>query len=312
MRAYAIHFAGLELYIYKLELGTLILNHERHGRKPKECTFNEEDFEDGANTLDHTAVAKLKSGILASAIGLELCLTKNEGVLKMVFEGKTGGTATWIFNGIEVMYGGRVTASACTQTDIDPSRCSSCGEENILRSVVVSREMQTDKENKNAQEKTQTNIGQLNYTGVQTDVSILRGHELSTRSHTLTGAVGGHMQTATSMQKDRKRKAQATEDIEPLLDKRAKSTHDSRPWPRHLYMTCRRITPTFKGDVGTLHIDVAKGTVWVEGWYDYNDMRVFEKKQLDLRDAASKETPVPNNCSIYQILIANLYCAQRE
>jgi hypothetical protein len=62
-----------------------------------------------------------------------------------------------------------------------------------------------------------------------------------------------------------KRKAPSRSTVQQPLSKLAKSTHDSKPWPRHLYMECARITPVFKGDVGTLHIDLGESMTWFEG-----------------------------------------------
>jgi hypothetical protein len=91
---------------------------------------------------------------------------------------------------------------------------------------------------------------------------------------------------------DLKRRASPTPTSTEPLSKRAKSSHNSEPWPRHLYMTCYRNIPSFKGDVGTLHIDLDHGTVWFEGWYGKEHTRVYERKQIDVRDKLSKHTHV--------------------
>ncbi|CAN9310290.1 unnamed protein product [Alternaria alternata] len=79
-------------------------------------------------------------------------------------------------------------------------------------------------------------------------------------------------------------KRKATQDMERAFPhKRAKSSHNSPPWPNHLYMTCFRTQPISKSDIGTLHIDLVEGTAWFEGWHGKEDTRVFERKQINLR-----------------------------
>ncbi|KAJ4374187.1 hypothetical protein N0V83_002928 [Neocucurbitaria cava] len=88
-----------------------------------------------------------------------------------------------------------------------------------------------------------------------------------------------------------KRKVGATENMEPRPHKCAKSTHNGSPWPTHIYMTCRRITPTSQGGDGTLHIDTRKCLVWFEYWFGTEGQPAFERKQIDLYDSSSKHLP---------------------
>lgn len=94
-----------------------------------------------------------------------------------------------------------------------------------------------------------------------------------------------------------KRKTSSSPAPSAPLHKRAKSTHDGPPWPRHLYMACFRSYPIFNGDVGMLHIDVEKATVWFEGWYGRPHSRRFERRQLDLRDPLSKSASRRKSCT---------------
>ncbi|CAO2657315.1 Nn.00g034410.m01.CDS01 [Neocucurbitaria sp. VM-36] len=233
MRFLHVKLVDFELYISELQCGKFVLTYERHGREPRVCALNEEDFEDNAEIIDNDAEDKLASGTLASAVGLEFCLMKNEGVLKVSFKGKTGGIAEWTFN------------DSVTQTDMD-----------IVRASTLAI-----------------------HTGTMTET--LDGHTQATNS------VYHSKLDKSTQQRDLKRKAQATEPVETQCHRRAKSTHDGPPWPRHLYMTCHRTFPIFKGEKGTLHIDLKHCTAWFEGWYGRDHMRVFERKQLDLWDAGT-------------------------
>ncbi|KAH7402704.1 hypothetical protein BKA66DRAFT_436108 [Pyrenochaeta sp. MPI-SDFR-AT-0127] len=284
MRAFLFKLAGLALHISELQSGTLHLTHKRSGKVLRTYTLNEEDFEGGADIFDHDAAAKMGLGIHLSAVGLQLCLTKNEGMLTMGFEGKNGGMAKWTFNSMDFMGGGKVSASAFTQTGVGPSRCLTCGEEIVVVPTVSNGKIRP-KQGGMQEADTQTDPMQLRDSKIQTDASIIQS-SISTRF-----SESKKETEVTSLSNNpfkRKGQGEEKEDIPPPLHKRAKSAHNSPPWPLHIYMTCYRTNPIFKGDVGTLHIDVREGTVWFEGWYGKTHMRVFERKQVDLRDTTTR------------------------
>jgi hypothetical protein len=128
MRVFLIKFAGLALYIDKLQQGRLKLTHKHPGKVPKECAIDDEDFEDSADDLSDEDAAKLETGLAATAIGLSLLVIKNDGVLKTSFEGKDGGVADWSFEGMNALFGNNVTVSALIQTEPDTPVCLKCAE----------------------------------------------------------------------------------------------------------------------------------------------------------------------------------------
>jgi hypothetical protein len=322
----------------------------------------------------------VKIGIDASAVGVQLRLIKNDGILMFAFEGKDGSIAQWTFDGMGLSNGDRMVATATTQTHVDPKECLMCGE---------NREIRTK------HEETQTEPASIQSTGVQTmrlmkisigsqttpqevplhhqtsqafgpgvpviDVALPmarsdllmaqdRGGSDTRKTHSISDpynpflnavlsliddlepiaadaktaekgctrtthkpvppvltshgtqteferavevplVLGLHPQDSTTTNLDLKRKASTLFEGTKPLNKQAKSKHDSKAWPRHLYMECFRNTPIFKGGVGVLHIDVQESAVWFEGWYGRENMRVYERKQVNLSDAMS-ESPL--------------------
>lgn len=289
MRAFIVKFAGLALHIYELQPGTLAMRHERPGKQPWEYILTEQDFEDSAEIMEAEALAMPETSLLASAVGLQIRLIKNEGHLKLAFTGENGGQAEWHFNDMEVVDGGRITACVLTQTDVDPSACPTCGADR-MNNLTVS-DMRVLTESTSAQlPGTLTDTMQTVDFGTQTRTNHVTSSSAQTHAlHESTSSANNSCSTTLDKQENPlKRKAQELPHDQPLLDKRAKSSHNSAQWPRHLYITCFRSFPIFKGDVGTMHIDVEEGTLWFEGWYGKPHMRVFERKQVDLRDENSK------------------------
>jgi hypothetical protein len=334
-----------------------------------------------------------KPGLDASAVGIQLRLIKNDGVLKIEFEGTDGATANWTFDGLALVDGERMVAAAGTQTEVDVKRCLVCGEEK--RETVKAKHEETQTDMAATQSfGTQTASSTTSITGMQTadhsrltlakpkavkkkvplhrrfplivdilgpfidspaprmliedglnqmtkylrnarkildgkkalrwDVDLLVQElnkrqatepilipieELLKREQNEDGSIKPankatqiqpgvdkessadqklSIENATTTTKpDLKRKDSASQLMKEYLHKRATSTHDSPPWPRHIYIECFRNTPIFKGDVGVLHIDVEASNVWFEGWYGKEHMRVQERKQIDVRDPTS-------------------------
>jgi hypothetical protein len=119
---------GLRFYLFELG-GSLKYTLTRRGHAPKIYEICEADIEVGRNsdTSSTGEPKKMKAGIDASAVGIQLRLIKNDGVLKIDFEGKNGSTAQWTFQGMQLSDGERLVATATTQTHIDPKKCLMCG-----------------------------------------------------------------------------------------------------------------------------------------------------------------------------------------
>ena len=274
MRGFLVKFVGFALYVHDLQSGTLTLTHQRPNRKPAEYVLNEEDFEDSAGELDDETVATLEPGIEASAVGLSLRLIKNDGVLKATFESEHHGVADWTFHGLRGSNAGRMTACAFTQTA--PETSAGCMCTGILPPELSNSTIQ-----------------------------IVSTNPIPERI--IQPPASGLSIISTTETRPLKRKA--TEDMDqPKPHKRAKSSHDSVPWPNHLYMTCLRTKPIHKSDIGTLHIDLIEGTVWFEGWYGKPNARTYEKKQIDLCDPSSKLSECKEQ---YLLLTPQPYIPQR-
>ena len=254
MRGSLVWFAGLALCVQHLQSGTLTLNHERPNKKRTVYVMDEEDFRDTFDDFDDETVADPESGLEASAVGLNLRLIKNDGVLKVTFEGEHGGVVDWTFQGLGNANAGSMTACAFTQTMSETS--TSCECMGMLPPQLSNSTIQT-----------------VNTDPIPERIARPRALSLSIISTTET----------------RPFKRKATEDMEqPKPHKRARSSQDSVPWPNHLHMTCFRTQPVFKSNIGTLHIDLIDGTVWFEGWYGKANARTYEKQQIDLCDPSSK------------------------
>ena len=256
--------------------------------------FNEEDFEDGADFVDDNAAAILPARQYASAVGLRICLIKNDGMLEVTFEGSDGATAQWKFCGLEVENGSPMTASASTQTDTDPKRCLLCGVKPAISLGENNEARRTRKqEDREFDARAYEKLFKISWSRTEAKVDVLP--DRPTPSSTRMGQVDKQLSLSNTSNSEEhstgsgaKRKVQASPDVSPPLHKRAKSTHDSPSWPPHLYVTCSRGLPSFKGQIGTLHIDVQEGSMWFEGWYGKEHMRKFERKQVDLRNPTSK------------------------
>jgi hypothetical protein len=266
MRTLLVKFAGLVLYIHELQSSTLVLTHARPNKDPRVHKVYGEDFEDAADELGAEALGKLEPGIEASVEGLSLRLIKNDGVLNIAYEGKDGEIVEWKFQGLTSMM-----ASASTQT---VSEAQSKLSTSTIHAVTTDH---TPQRMIWPSQSELSGISTIETRPIETPIK--DGEEVPARA------------AAGAGKNELKRKA--TQDMErDFPHKRAKSSHDSPPWPNHLYMTCFRTQPISKSDIGTLHIDLVEGTAWFEGWHGKEDTRVFERKQINLRRHSSKSCHV--------------------
>lgn len=104
---------GLQFYISRLS-GTLHYTLTIASRPPKHFSLSDSDFEDVSPQVKAEGFRHLH-GTDASAVGLELKIVKNDGVLEIVFEGREGGRAEWRFAGLQEQ--GSVYAMASVQTE---------------------------------------------------------------------------------------------------------------------------------------------------------------------------------------------------
>jgi hypothetical protein len=134
-----ISHVGLRFTLSELH-GSLTYTLTRPGKTPKVYDLCDSDLDDGSNSesSDPEEVNKTKPGLDASAVGIQLRLIKNDGVLKIEFEGKDGAMANWAFAGLALV------AAAGTQTEVDVKKCFVCGEEKRETVKVKHEETQTD------------------------------------------------------------------------------------------------------------------------------------------------------------------------
>jgi hypothetical protein len=354
---------GLKFYLLEFR-GWLKYTLTRPGKAPKVFKLCDADLDD--NEVDKPE--KLKHGLDASAVGIQLRLLKNDGVLKVEFEGKDRAVANWTFNGLALVNGGRMVAAAATQTDVEVKMeevevevkneetqtnvvvmqstgfqtkavtVSSAEVQTTLPDVPLHRQLPglveilgpfidtpTSKKfiedtlsmlkvsmrcarpvlERNAAARTDPAVlardlkevltrmdlprNQLSKEGVWMSPTDIYMQAKSNRERHLESDEQEPEENTTTTNPDLKRKSPATPVTERPLHKRAKSTHDSEPWPRHIYMECNRTTPLNKGGVGVLHIDLEVGLAWFEGWHGAKNTRVYERKQVYLSDSSSKQ-----------------------
>jgi len=270
MRGFLVKLAGLALYVHNLQSSKLKLLHVRPNREPTAYALNEEDFEENADELDEETVAALEPGLKASTVGLSLRLIKNDGVLYVSFEEEHGGV-DWTFQGLRGI-------------DMD------CSFTQTISEVTVRPELSN------------STIQTVSTKPIRERIVQPPASGLSIISTTETRPVKPMMKPAitikppnvklnsgsSTVNKENSLKRKAAEEVEqPKPPKLAKSKHNSPLWPGHIYMECSRVYPTSKG-VGFLHIDLIEGKVWSEGWHGKAEARIFEKRQVDLRDPLSK------------------------
>lgn len=301
MRAFLVKSAGLALYIYGLQSGTLTLTHERPNKEPKVHVLDDEDFDDGADDIDIAVVQRLGSGLEASAVGLSLRLVKNDGVLKATYQGKSGGVVDWTFRGLD---DGRMVASASTQTEPEiPSDHG--GMETLLPKLSISI-IQTTTTNPTP-EHMETPLPRLFISMIKT-ISTTPTPERIVQPPLSGLSIISTMETRPiRIPVKRRKEVPASQAIrikrsdpkhrliqvssQPISRKLAR---DSTSWPNHLFMACCRTQPIHNGEVGVLHIDLTEGTVWFEGWSGraHINQRTYTRKEVDLRSASSESTPI--------------------
>lgn len=122
---YLISNIGLEFSLFQLQ-GTLTYEHTRSGRPPKQYEITEIDVDDASDSeaSDSGTLVAVRAATDASAAGIQLQLIKNDGLLRMRFEGRDGSTAEWTFDGMSTQ---KMVSSISTQTPIGPDKCVMCG-----------------------------------------------------------------------------------------------------------------------------------------------------------------------------------------
>ncbi|KAF9699195.1 hypothetical protein EKO04_003275 [Ascochyta lentis] len=303
---------GLRFVLYKLK-GSLTYTHARDGKPAKQYNISDADFEEtSCSQGDDAETSRLpRSGVHASAVGCQLLLIKNEGVLQITFEGKMGASANWTFRGLDSGTGNAILASAGTQTYTDPDHCIACRHKMVVPSSIQDTGTQTDTMAV-TEMGTQTDgvytaevrfpAGEHAQSRVDSELptdQVSHDTAQSCEAHNTDASVTTHVQNATTTNgtdiadaedttsrcssQNLKRKASSESPAATLLNKRAKSRHDSAPWPRRIFVDCWREKPFSKGDLGCLIIDIEKAAVYYESKYGKSYARTTELKQVDIR-----------------------------
>ncbi|KAH7405853.1 hypothetical protein DE146DRAFT_753847 [Phaeosphaeria sp. MPI-PUGE-AT-0046c] len=136
---------GLRFYVFALE-GSLTYSLARNGRVPTTYKIFDFDIEDasGGNNNGALECVNTESGTDVSAVGCHLYLVKNDGSLKVEFEGPYGSAAKWSFDGLTTTDGAMMVATAATQTYADPNQRSACGRDIMAEVEVKHQETQSD------------------------------------------------------------------------------------------------------------------------------------------------------------------------
>lgn len=99
-------------------------HHLRTTRKEvRAFTLDHEDFQEIADDYEGGNGTHREQGLIASSVGLRLCLVKNEGILNVKYKGESGGLVNWTLNGMHIIAGCYMMASALTQTANDLHMC---------------------------------------------------------------------------------------------------------------------------------------------------------------------------------------------
>ncbi|KAF2867905.1 hypothetical protein BDV95DRAFT_597664 [Massariosphaeria phaeospora] len=259
---------GLKFHLFELR-GTLKYSLTRNDKPPREYELSQADFEDHDMEEDGDNEPPLSNGRDASAVGFGLRLIKNDGLLRMEFEGLDGGAASWAFSGLEELRSGPMYAMAGVQT-----------EGMAMKDTAM-----------------QTWTMAVKEMGVQTMAMLTKDSAMQTeaKSDNTTSPVAtsqitliGHdTGTDTNVEKEKApvagNKRKRTADPEPF-DEDTRSTIDSPSLPQHLYIHCTRTKPVSKVKCGALHIDLKEGSVWFEGASGKEHSWYREQTQVDLRD----------------------------
>jgi hypothetical protein len=278
---------GLRFIITTLK-GTIRYTHTRKGKAPKKCVLTDSDFEDDeTDSQSDDGTRALQMSINVSAVGFEMCLSKNDGLLKVEFEGSSG-EANWEFAGLLEGSDKAMVASVGVQTD------KMIVKETGIQTEAVARK-ETGVQTKVDREENMSKPTNDSHT--QTEIPVKPDPD----AHHPAATEVSKINMATALQPSTTEAPEASDSIlSPASKKRkfssspapfddqARSAYDSTPWPRHLFIRGYRVYPIFKGDNGKLHIDLATATVWYDGWYGKEHMRCKEKKQIDLTNKLSK------------------------
>jgi hypothetical protein len=254
---------GVQFELFKLR-GLLTYNFTRAGKPEKQYVLSEADFEDTneSNDSDPQSVLSGRPGPELSAVGIRLRLLKNDGLLRMEFEGTDGSSAKWMFEGLNIETSHQATEDNSTQT-------------------ITALDAQSSSEMESAQTTNVAGSPEMTSTATQSDIAIEPSTSNSAYINTITDENTGRP--------SKKRKASPDPQAE-LLHKCAKSKHDSAPWPRYIYMDCWREKPISKTDLGKLIIDIKKATVTYEDKHGKDYAQITELKQVDLRAPDSEYT----------------------
>ncbi|CAN9258221.1 hypothetical protein CC77DRAFT_1056667 [Alternaria alternata] len=274
MRTLLVKFAGLTLYIHELQSSTLVLTHERPNKDPRVHKVYEEDFEDTADELEAEALEKLEPGVEASVEGLSLRLIKNDGVLNIVYEGKDGEIVDWKFQGLTGMM-----ASVSTQTVSETQPKLSTSTIHAMAIDPAPQRMTWPLRSK------LSSISSIETRPIKT----LTKDEEEVPARAAVGA-------GENEHEHKKTKHTLRSPPHEL----ARTTHESRPWPNHLFMACYRLRPISESDIGILHIDLVEGTVWYEAWHGraHVSQQTYMRKQVDLRNVSTSVEYLPHSgCS---------------
>ncbi|KAI4670484.1 uncharacterized protein J4E79_000766 [Alternaria viburni] len=272
---------GLTLFIYDLQPGILTILHERPNRKPMVYVLDGKDFEDSADEVFDDTTTEMRSSLELSAVGLGLRLIKNDGMLKVNYQGENGGVVDWTFQGLRCSSVGSMTACAFTQTMPEvavQSELSNSTIQTVSTDPILERIVQPPVSGLSIISTTETRP-------VKPIVKPMIKPAITTKFPKEEPGIFSSM-----VDKESGLKRKATEDVEqPKPHKLAKTSHESPPpWPAHLYMTCCRMQPVSQSPTGNLHIDLREGTVWFEGWHGKAEARIFEKRQVNLRDSSEQ------------------------
>lgn len=108
---------GLQFYILQLD-GKLTYEFALPNRPAKTFSQCSSDFE-GLDLQRTDASGRLPAGTIASAVGLNIELVRNDGIFTLDYEGENESTAIWTFESLqEVGQRPAMYASAATQTCI--------------------------------------------------------------------------------------------------------------------------------------------------------------------------------------------------
>jgi hypothetical protein len=114
---------GLKLSVYQLD-GTLKCTLLRTGKASIVCDIDKSDLSDKDDPPNSYSES-------ITAVGIQLRLLKNDGVVKVEFSGSDGAEARWTFNGLAQTNEGGVMVSALTRTSNDATKCPTCGQEKV-------------------------------------------------------------------------------------------------------------------------------------------------------------------------------------